>query len=468
MIEKVSDSVDETPRILIVEDEPDVGRTLKRVVESCGDFRVTLASDPCAALERIAHDPPELVFTDLMMGEIGGFELIRRVRAIDADLPIVVVSAYATLENAVEAVRGGAFDFLAKPFTPESVELILAKLQRDMALRRRAAAAYRQAEALDPDLRALRGESAAMRRLRQWILKVRDSGAAILLEGESGTGKELVARALHAGRGPFVALNMAAVPDELAESELFGTRRGAFTGAGESRPGLLVEADGGTLFLDEVNAMRPTLQAKLLRVLEERRVRPLGGGAERPVAFRLISAANEPLEPLIEAGRFRRDLFHRLNVLRVSLPALRERPEDIPPLAEYFLHRYARAHGRRVGRFGPGVVGALAAAPWPGNVRELENVIEQAVILCPEGAIELPLTALPPALGGDGWHAGSDRAEAPVGATLAEVEWRHIQQVLAENRGNKAAAARVLGIDYKTLLRKLAARRDMAESTPEK
>ncbi|RMG38400.1 MAG: sigma-54-dependent Fis family transcriptional regulator [Gammaproteobacteria bacterium] len=456
----VEEPLNVAPRILIVEDEVDVARTLARVIEACGDYTVEVQCDPRQALDWLAAQPPDLIFTDLMMPGMDGFEVIRRVRALDADLPIVVVSAYATLENAVEAVRAGAFDFLAKPFTPESVELILAKLSRDLELRQRAARACRQAQQVDADLRALQGDSPAMVRLRQWICRVRDTQAAVLIEGESGTGKELVARALHAGRGPFVALNMAALPDELAEAELFGARKGAFTGADSHRDGLLLEANGGVLFLDEVNATSPSLQAKLLRVLQERKVRPLGGGGEQAVDFRLISAANQSLEDLIEQGLFRRDLYHRLKVLRILIPPLRDRRGDIPLLASHFLNRYARAHGRRVRRIEPAALNALQQADWPGNVRELENVIEQAVILCPESATELPLTLLPPELGGDGWFEGMGAQGEGVARSLAEVEWQYIRQVLQETGGNKAAAARILQIDYKTLLRKISRRGD--------
>lgn len=446
------------PRILIVEDDADVAKTLKRVVGNSGSYQTTIVNDPIIAVKEIVASPPDLVFTDLMMPKMDGVELIRRVKAIDADLPVVVVSAYATLENAVEAVKAGAFDFLSKPFTPESVDLILTKLQRDLALRQRAEAMCRHAQEQDPYLQALIGDSPAMQRLQAWICKIRGSRTSVLIEGESGTGKELVVRAIHAGEGPFVALNMAAIPDDLAEAELFGARRGAFTGAHETRKGLLLEANGGTLFLDEVNAMSPAIQAKLLRVLQEKRIRALGGGAEIELDFQLVSASNQNLESLMTEGRFRRDLFHRLNVLSITLPPLRERREDIPKLAEHFLQRYARAHSRRVRRLTPLVVAKLSSADWPGNVRELENVIEQAVILSPEDVVEVPLSVLPEALGGQGWFdAGASHAnlDSNKGATLAEIEWHYIQQVLADSGGNKAAAARVLGIDYKTLLRKL-------------
>ncbi|WP_081617279.1 sigma-54-dependent transcriptional regulator [Thioalkalivibrio sulfidiphilus] len=444
-------------QVLIIEDEPDVARMLGQVIEAAGDFRVRISLDPNELDAALSDQPPDLILTDLMMPAMDGFEVIRRVKAVDPDLPVVVVSAYASLENAVEAVKTGAFDFLAKPFRPETVELMLAKLTRDHGLRARAAEAARRAEAADPYLGALRGQGALMQRLRAWVLKVRNTEANVLIEGESGTGKELVARAIHGGRGPFVALNMAAIPEELAEAELFGYRRGAFTGAARDYPGLLVEASGGALFLDEVNAMSPGLQAKLLRVLQERSVRPVGDTRERKVSFRLLAASNQPLEGCVEQGTFRRDLYHRLNVLHVHLPPLRERAEDIPELAEHFLQHYARAHGARVRRLAPEVVGALMGHGWPGNVRELENVIEQAVILCDADSATLPLEVFPHNLGGQGWLGDTAHAAPSTGGTLAEVERHYILSVLKAADGNKAQAARTLGIDYKTLLRKLSA-----------
>ncbi|MDP1610409.1 MAG: sigma-54 dependent transcriptional regulator [Sulfuritalea sp.] len=437
----------ETFDVLIVEDEPHIAAIIKRIVESAGAYRARLLIDPDdmdAALDPL----PDLVFTDLSMPGLDGFEVIRRVRERDADLPVVVVSAHASLENAVRAVKAGAFDFLAKPFKPESVELILAKTERDRALRCRVAAA-------DPELAALLGESAQMRRVRQWIATVRSTRTNVLIEGESGTGKELAARALHGKRGAFVAVNAAAIPEGLAEAELFGYKRGAFTGATRDHIGLLREADGGTLFLDEVNAMPHALQAKLLRVLEEKRLRPVGASQDVATDFRLICAANVALETLVAQGGFRRDLYHRINVLHLRLPPLRERREDIPYLAEHFLQRYARAHGRNCRRLAPEVLTALVAAPWPGNVRELENVIEQAVVLCPPERTELPVDVLPPALGGRGW-ADSAASESDTPLALSEVERRHVREVLRRTGGNKSEAARLLAIDYKTLLRKLA------------
>jgi DNA-binding NtrC family response regulator len=441
-------------RILIVEDEPDVANALKRVIEASGRYRVRILLAAEAIDAEIAERLPDLVFTDLMMQRVDGLEVLRRIKWRAPDLPVVVVSAFSTIENAVAAVKHGAFDFLPKPFKPEAVELILAKVAREHGLLHR----VREARARDPDLLAIQGESQTMRRLRDWVLKVRDVGTSVLIEGESGTGKELVARALHAGKGPFVAVNMATIADSLAESELFGHRKGAFTGATSDRRGLVAEAHGGTLFLDEINATSPASQARLLRVIQERKVRPLGSTAEIPVEFRLIAATNQPLEDLVQHGAFRRDLLHRLNTLHVRVPPLREHREDIPVLVEHFLGRYSRAHNRSARRLSPEAMAAYMRADWPGNVRELENAVEQAVILCPERVSVIPLEALPPSLGGQGWmfeeHDGSGRGE-PRNRTLAEVELHYILAVLRQAGGNKSEAARILGIGYKTLLRKL-------------
>lgn len=443
-------------RILIVEDEPDVASLLKRIIQSCHPAEISVETAPGSMEPVLKAFMPDLVFTDLMMPGIDGFEVIRQTQAFNPGLPVIVVSAYATLDNAVAAVKAGAFDFLAKPFGLEAVELVLAKTKREIELRARQEELCRQMRERDGGLIALLGDSPQMRRLRDWIATVRGTRANVLIEGESGTGKELVARALHGGQGPFVALNMAAIPDELAEAELFGHARGAFTGAMRERLGLLREAHGGCLFLDEVNAMSPVIQAKLLRVLQERRIRPVGSNQEEPVDFRLLAASNTNLDEAISAGRFRRDLYHRLNVLSVRIPPLRERREDIAALADHFVHRYARAHGRRVRRLSTDAADALLHANWPGNVRELENVIEQAVILCPENALEVPLHLLPETLGGQGWLGNAPAYDPARPATLAEMENRYILNVLDRCNGNKAEAARILSIGYKTLLRKLA------------
>ncbi len=437
--------------IIIVEDEPDVAYILKRAIESCGDFRVRLAKSAEEFEAEMLRQPPDILFTDLMMPRVDGFEVIRRALVIDPDLPIVVISGYSSIDNAVNAVKEGAFDFLPKPFSPEAFQLVLAKVERERGLRRRA----REAAARDPEIEAIKGNSPLVHRLREWIFRIRDTQANVLIEGESGTGKELVARAIHAGQGPFLAINMAAVPDNLAEAELFGYRKGAFTGAVADKKGLMEEAHRGTLFLDEINAATMPMQGRLLRALQERKIRPVGGTAEVPVDFRLICAANRPLEELVKSGEFRRDLYHRLNTLAVRIPPLRERRLDIPVLVEHFVRRYAQAHGRRVCRFSAEAMARLVEGDWAGNIRELENAVEQSVILCSGKMTEIPVTALPPALGGQGWQFGEEGEVECRPKTLAEVEMDYILTVLSRTDGNKAEAARILDIGYKTLLRKL-------------
>lgn len=445
-------------RVLVVDDEPDVGGLLKRLIQACGTYDVKVESAPFPVAQKLAAWPPDLVFTDLLMPGWSGFHLIEQVREFDAAIPVVVVSAYSTIENAVRAIKAGAFDFLAKPFDPESVELLLTKLRRETENRRIAAELASRVRESDPYLRALVGVSRPMAQLREWVLRARAVNANVLLQGETGTGKELVARAVHGGRGPFIAVNMAAIPTDIAESELFGHRQGAFTGASTARSGLMVEAHGGTLFLDEINAATSALQAKLLRAVEEKSVRPVGGNQTVSVDFRLVCASNEDLGALVAAGRFRRDLFHRIQVLTFTLPPLRERADDIFALANEFLQRYSRAHGRHLNRFTSEVQAAFEQRGWPGNVRELENLVEQLVILAPDGATEVDArTYRGVSEMANPEHEPAQPADhlAP-GPTLAVIEARYIQSVLRFTGGNKAQAARILRIDYKTLLRKLA------------
>ena len=439
-------------RICIVDDDAEVAGVLRRVLESLGAFQVgVLAPGPGfdAGLDACRAD---IVFTDLVMPGVDGFQVIERVRARDPDVPVIVLSGYSSLENAVKAVKAGAFDFLAKPFDPDSVELVLAKAVREVRSRWEAGERARQLVDGDRYLAALVGGSRPMRALRDWVLKVRSVSTSVLIEGETGTGKELVARAIHAGEGPFVAVNVAAIPTDLAESEFFGHRQGAFTGATRERAGLFAEANGGTLFLDEINAMDLSLQAKLLRVVQERTFRPVGDSREAATEFRLVCATNAPLDELVEAGRFRRDLYHRINVLAFRLPALRERAEDIPALAQLFMERFSRLHRRNLRRIAPSTLTLLAMRPWTGNIRELENVIEQAVIFADPAASELDAGTLGN-LFGDSPSTGSPAGDRP--RTLAQMQALYIRHVLERARGNKSEAARILDIDYKTLLRHL-------------
>lgn len=439
-------------KVLIIDDEPEIARILGRVIQTCGDFEISVRVERFDLERELPKLDPTLIFLDLVMPDFDGFEVLSRIQGILPDTPVVVVSAYSTIENAVRAVKLGAFDFLPKPFDPESVQLILAKLEQDLVFRARCEALKHSLLGQDWYLGNINGQSAAIGRLHSWILRVRHTRASVLIEGESGTGKELVARAIHADQGPFVAVNMAAIADELADSELFGHRRGAFTGATQDRKGLLLEANGGTLFLDEVNSMSPMIQAKLLRVLQERRVRSVGADREQEVDFRIISATNEKLEKRVQDGGFRRDLYHRLRVLGTTLPPLRERTEDIPLLAQKFMQHYSRAHGKRLRTIGPDALFYLQHLEWPGNVRELENLIEAAVILCEDSDLEITLPMLRHIAHGE---IAPDEPEGDNVLTLAEAERRHVRRILEMTSGNRTHAARLLGIDYKTLLRRL-------------
>lgn len=447
-----SDSTTPSIRVCIVDDDHDVGLTLKRVVQSLGNFEVRVQSEKCDITAETRSWQPDVVFTDLVMPEMDGFAVIDQVHSFDPEIPVIVLSGYSSIDNAVKAIKCGAFDFLAKPFNPDTVELVLLKAARRVSEQKAAKAHADEAAMRDQWLSPLIGTSSSMKALQSWILKVRGVKTNILLQGETGTGKELVARAIHGGRGPFVPVNVASIPLDLSESEFFGHRQGAFTGASATRQGLLAEAHEGTLFLDEINAMDLALQSKLLRVIQDRRYRPVGSSQEIPADFALICATNEPLEPLIEAGRFRRDLYHRIKVLSIHLPPLRERSEDIPILAQAFLERFARQHRRNLRRLNPSAVTVLRTRTWDGNIRELENVIEQAVIFADEAATELDASLLRNALAPTDFSEGSSLSSNRQ-MTMAEMQACYVKEVLEQTRNNKSEAARVLDIDYKTLLR---------------
>lgn len=439
-------------RVLVVDDEPDVAQMLRRILLGLGVMQVDTALSPADGLARLAARAADIVFTDLVMPQASGTDLLRRAREAGSAASFIVVSAYSTIENAVEAIKAGASDFLPKPFEPHDVELVLARARRERSALAEAEALRRSLAEQEPALQALLGLSPAIQSVRSWILTARSVSANVLVEGDTGTGKELVARALHR-TGPFVAVNIAAIPHEMVESELFGHRAGAFTGAHRDRKGLFAEADGGTLFLDEVNGMDLSLQAKLLRAIEEKAVRPVGANREVPTQFRLVAAANEPLERLVESGRFRRDLFHRLNVLHVRLPSLADRRDDVPVLAQAFLERYASAHGRNARRFSRAALDWLASRQWPGNVRQLENYIERLVVFCPPSATEIGLDSLTDGEALEGAHA--DRLFMHPSWTLDQLERQYVRAVMAHTGGNKTRAAQILDIDYKTLLRKI-------------
>jgi DNA-binding NtrC family response regulator len=443
-------------RVLIVDDDREMGALLGERLAHRG-FDVHVESSAGEALERLAAQDFDVVVTDVKMQGLSGIELCERVTASRPELPVLVITAFGSLDTAIAAIRVGAHDFLTKPF---EVEELAFRLDRALQHRRltEEVRRLREGPAAAPEISGLLGESAPVRRVRELVARVAGADAPVLVTGETGSGKELVARAIHhQGRhrtGPFVAINCAALPEPLLESELFGHARGAFTDAREPRTGLLVQASGGTLFLDEIGDLPLPLQPKLLRALEERRVRPLGASQEIPFDARIVTATNCELESAVEEGRFRADLMFRIDVLRVEVPPLRTRGNDVLLLAQEFTRRAAARAGRPVAGLSRGAAEKLLAYPWPGNVRELENCIERAAALTQHEQIlveDLP-ERIRDYRRAHVLVAGEDPSEL---VPMQEVERRYIARVLEAVGGNKTLAARILGFDRKTLYRKL-------------
>ena len=450
------------PRILVVDDEPNV-RKMLRALLSKHDFEITEAADGEEALRLVQDQPPEFVLADVRMPKMDGIRLSREIVARDLPTTVIVMSAYGTVETAIEALRAGAYDYIMKPFRTDEVILTLRKAEEREQLRRENRELRRRASAqsaqLPLEFAGLLARSAAMQRVFKTVAKVADYKTTVLLLGESGTGKELVARALHERSGraskSFVAVNCGAIPETLLESELFGYRRGAFTGAERDKRGMLDEAEGGTLFLDEIGEIPGSLQVKLLRVLQEETMRPLGDTVDRKTDVRIVAATSRDLAEDVRSGRFREDLYYRLNVLTVELPPLRARKEDVLILAEHFLDRECSRLGKKRLELAPDARRTLLDYPWPGNVRELENAIERAVVLA-EGeritAADLPGRI---AEGRDPIKAFLASGELSVKKTERFVEETLIRRALDETGGNRTAAAKLLEISHRTLLYKM-------------
>ncbi len=442
--------------VLVVEDDPAMRDLL---VEDLGEggFRVEAAAGGRAGVARVREGGIDVVVSDLRMPDLDGFDLLRDLKAAEPSPHVIVITAFGSIDTAIRAVKLGAYDYLTKPFDPEALVLALDQALSERGLRQEVARLRREL-ARPYGLDNMVGRSPAMQEVFGLIARLAEATATVLITGESGTGKELVARAIHynspRAKRSFVAVNLAAIPETLVESELFGHKRGAFTDARNDRDGLFVEASGGTIFLDEVAEIPPALQAKLLRVLQEREVRPVGATRSEKVDVRVIAATNRDLEARLREGLFREDLYYRLNVVHVELPPLRGRVEDILPLAEHFLARVtARATGGRPApRLAHATAKLLLAYPFPGNVRELENLMERAVALC--AGDEIGVDDLPPQVrerrGADSLGGALAR-----GLTLAELEREYIERVLVAEGGNKTRAATRLGLDRKTLYRKL-------------
>lgn len=440
-------------RILIVEDDHAHGMMLEVMLSGWG-YDVVRVEDGQAALERVREEPFDAVLTDIRMARMDGITALHHMRAINPALPVLIMTAYSSVESAIQAVRQGAYDYLQKPLDFEHLRLALARAVDHGRLRLENVRLREVVEraASEPELV---GASPAMRELFRTIEAVAPTEATVLITGESGTGKELVARAIHRASqrasGPLVTVNCAALPEHLLESELFGHEKGAFTGADRPRDGRFLKAHGGTLFLDEMGELPFAVQAKLLRAVQEGEVQRLGSDRVARVDVRILAATNRDLAMEVAAGRFREDLYYRLSVITVAVPPLRARREDITLLAYHFLRRYAERNHRTVRTFSPRAMDVLLRHHWPGNVRELQNAVERAVILCPGETIDLE--DLPTTVRSGSQGASQERESSP--GSLEDAERERIMEVLRETGGNKSHAARILGITRVTLRAKM-------------
>ena len=456
MIDRPTPPNGTAPRVLVVDDESGILETLRILLKNEG-FAVTTALGGKAGLEQLAAVNPDIVLTDVRMPSVTGLEMLAAVRAQNAETPVILMTAQATLQSAIQAVNDGAFYYLQKPFRNDELLAILRRAAETRALRI-------ENTTLKQEIRR-RDFGAVARPLgsaRSWleVLRVAETVAptdsTVLIQGESGTGKEVVARYIHAlsarAEKTFNSINCGALPESLLESELFGHVKGSFTGAVKDKMGLFAAASGGTFFLDEIGETTPATQVKLLRVLQTREVIPVGATDPQPIDVRLVAATNRDLEEEIKRGSFRGDLFYRLNVIALHLPPLRERRDDIPLLADHFLKRAADATGEEPKRLDDSALGAMQVYDWPGNVRELENALERAVILTRGGVIE---PASLPERVTERKAQPLVAAATPVNPTLEAIERAYIMWVLQTEGGNKTRAADVLGIDPSTLYRKL-------------
>jgi len=462
-LDTLSESVDEAAErtsapaegeitVLVVDDEASNLTSLQKIFER-EQMRVFVADGAKAALDLLRKHRVQVVLTDLMMPGTSGLELLKAVKELAPDAEVVVMTAYGTVETAVQAMREGAYDFVEKPLK----RMTIVKSVRKAAERQKLVVENRS---LRQELKLLTtreivGQSAMLRRVLDVATQAAPSSATVLILGESGTGKELLARYLHGksarAQGPFVAVNCAAIPESILEAELFGHERGAFTGAVGRREGRFARAKGGTLFLDEIGELSPAVQVKILRVLQEGEYEPIGGNTVQSDA-RIIAATNRDLAAEVEAGRFREDLFYRLNVIALTAPPLRSRREDVPLLVDHFLGVYCKKNGRARLSVPREVLGRLMDYAWPGNVRELENVIERAAVLC-RGDV-LKLEDLPDSVA-QATAPAPDALSFPIGTPLDEVEMRMIRETLKHTQGDKPLAAQLLRISARTIYRKL-------------
>ena len=444
-------------KILVVDNEARMRRVLQMMLEG-SDYEVDLAEGGEKALARLKDSAFSLVITDMKMPGMSGLALLKEIKKVDEGIPVIVMTAYGTIPTAIEAMKAGAHDYVLKPFDMEEMKAVVEKaLEREKLLR--------QSQYLREELEAkyqfdnIVGESSQMKEVFRLINQVAPTKSTVLILGESGTGKELIARAIHhsspRANQPFVVVNCAALPENLLESELFGHVKGAFTGAHRDRQGRFALADGGTIFLDEIGAMSPGLQAKFLRVLQEKEFEPVGGSRSIKVDVRIIAATNQDLKRAVEERNFREDLYYRLNVVPVHLPPLRERKEDIPPLAHHFLRRYSQELTKDVREISPKALELMLQYDWPGNIRELENAVERAIVLSKGNTLSAETLPLVPASREAEVSDENISYQEAKKAVLESFERRFFTRILKEAGGNVSQAARQVQIDRKNLYQKM-------------
>jgi two-component system response regulator AtoC len=439
-------------KVLIIEDDLDNARSVTEAAEDAGFETVTVHTglDGVKAFESAA---PDVVLSDLVLPDIDGIHVLEQLKKLDASVPVIIMTAYGSIESGVKAMREGAYDYVTKPLELDDIQSKLRRASEASRLRR-------QVTSLSQSVRdkytatAMVAESPGMKQVIAKIDALADTMATVLVRGESGTGKELVARALHVDSkrrdGPFVAVNCGAFTENLLESELFGHEKGAFTGAISTYKGAFERADGGTLFLDEIGDAPAPVQVKLLRALEEKEVRRVGGKEAFKVNVRLVSATNKDLEALIKDGTFREDLYYRLNVVCIDIPPLRDRKADIRPMADRFIARTAAENGKRITSVRPDFYTALESFDWPGNVRQLRNIVESAVLLSPDGELSAASLSLPNVPRSD-----APVGQLPAGMTLDQLERSVLEAKLRENNGNRSLTADALGLSRRTIQRKI-------------